>query len=140
MRKYINWTSVLILLISIILLAGFYARSELNKLDDSLPPVEEEDALESEFDGLNQTLPPILDAIAFCESSGRQFNEDGSVVTGKINPYDIGKWQINILYHGDRAKELGIDLYTEEGNREFALLLYNEQGTKPWSWSSSCWS
>lgn len=84
-------------------------------------------------------VPPILEKIAKCESGGTQFKPDGTVVTGIANPQDIGKWQINLKYHGERAKQLGIDLYTLEGNTLYALILYHENGTSPWRYSSKCW-
>lgn len=87
-----------------------------------------------------RTIPPILEAIALCESGGAQYNASGEVIRGVINPQDVGKYQINLYYHGARAQELGIDLFTEEGNTEYALLLYEEQGTTPWNWSKDCWS
>ena len=84
-------------------------------------------------------LPDILERIAYCESGGQQFYENGDVIRGIVNPLDIGKFQINLFYHGERAEELNIDLFTEEGNTEFALLLFNEQGVLPWVWSKPCW-
>ncbi len=92
------------------------------------------------------TLPVILrdgspqnPTIPWCESRNQQFNADGTIKRGVINPQDIGKYQINLTHHGARARELGIDLYTEEGNTLFAILLYNESGTTPWNWSKRCW-
>lgn len=85
-------------------------------------------------------VPEILLRIAECESGNRQFNEDGSVVRGKQNPQDIGRWQINLRWNGERAEELGYDLFTEEGNLKMALYLYETRGTKDWSWSRACWS
>jgi len=86
-----------------------------------------------------EPLPAILVDIAWCESREGQFDENGEVVRGWINPQDIGKFQINLDAHGERAIDLGIDLFTEEGNTEFAVLLYEEQGTAPWGYSSECW-
>src|SRR3990167_891440 len=83
-------------------------------------------------------LPPILERIAQCESGNRQFDEKG-IILGKINRYDCGRFQINELYHGDKARELGFDLNTWEGNTNMALWLYERQGTRPWNWSRSCW-
>lgn len=80
----------------------------------------------------------VLEAIARCESGGRQFNDDGTVIRGKVNPQDTGKFQINKFYHGKRAQELGMDLETLEGNTAYAEVLYREQGTKPWGWSKKC--
>ena len=84
-------------------------------------------------------IPPILLKIAQCESGGRQFNKDGSVLRGKVNPQDVGLYQINEFYHLKQAQEMGIDIYTEEGNEAYALYLYDTQGTKPWNWSKGCW-
>jgi len=85
------------------------------------------------------SIPLALLEVANCESGNRQFDKDGNVIRGMVNPYDIGRFQINILYHGDQAKELGLDLFTEEGNTSMALWLYEHQGLKPWSWSATCW-
>ena len=84
-------------------------------------------------------IPPILKKIAVCESGGKQFNSDGSVVRGRINRYDVGRFQINLLYHQEQATKLGYDLMSEQGNTAFALWLYEHQGTKPWGWSNKCW-
>lgn len=85
-------------------------------------------------------LPDVLLKIANCESGNKQFNEDGSVIRGVINKYDVGRFQINLLYHEAKAKELGYDLFTYEGNTNYAIWLYEHQGTKPWNWSRDvCW-
>ena len=85
-------------------------------------------------------IPPILERIASCESGNKQFNPDGTVLRGKINSHDIGKFQINEIYHAEKAKELGFDIFTESGNTKMALWLYKNQGTKPWLCSKSCWT
>lgn len=91
------------------------------------------------------TLNPTLKRICSCESNGspngepRQFNSDGTVVTGKINPLDTGMCQINLKYHQATADRLGYDLFTEYGNISYATWLYKTQGTTPWNWSKSCW-
>ena len=84
-------------------------------------------------------MPEVLERIAFCESRGRQFDENGDVVRGEHNPDDIGKYQINLEHWGAEAKKLNYDLFTEEGNRAMALELYRRLGTKPWIWSKPCW-
>jgi len=85
-------------------------------------------------------IPLILQRIAIAESGGKQFNSDGTVIMGIINPHDIGKYQINELYWGKKAKELGYDIYTLEGNTSMALWIYQNYGTAPWNWSKSKWS
>ena len=88
----------------------------------------------------NPLLPPIISKIAQCESSGKQFNPDGSVLRGKVNPHDVGVLQINETYHLKRSKELGFDIYTLEGNLGYGLTLLKENGTQPWKASEHCWS
>lgn len=83
---------------------------------------------------------PILAAIAFCESSYRHHNEDGSVLRGNVNAGDVGVMQINERYHGEQAAELGFDIYSIRGNMAYARYLYENQGGKPWKASSHCWS
>jgi len=83
---------------------------------------------------------PIMVDIARCESQFTQFNEDGTVHRGRVNRYDVGVMQINEKYHLDTAKKLNINIYTLEGNLEFARYLYEREGAKPWKHSSACWA
>jgi len=83
---------------------------------------------------------PILVDVARCESAFKQFHEDGKVVRGRVDRDDIGVMQINERYHGETAENLGIDIYTVDGNIAYAKYLYDKFGTKPWSASKSCWS
>lgn len=86
-------------------------------------------------------LPPILEKIAICESGGNHFEADGvTVKRGKVNPLDIGMFQINEKYHLEASKKLGLDIHTLEGNIAYALVLYRQEGTTPWNWSKSCWN
>lgn len=85
-------------------------------------------------------LPEVLEKIAFCESKGRHFGDNGEVLTGGRNRYDIGKYQINSLYWRGLAEKLGHDIYTEDGNEAVAMELYKRYGTSPWRWSKKCWN
>lgn len=82
---------------------------------------------------------PIMIQIARCESTFRQLEKDGSVHRGEVNNEDVGVMQINEHYHLDEATEKGYDIYTLEGNTEYARKLYEEEGTKPWNSSKACW-
>ncbi len=100
----------------------------------------------------------VLDAIADCESgtpakggravkwSGRQFYKNGQVVrninkAGKYaGTWDVGKYQVNVDIHGNTAGKMGLNLYTEEGNKAFAEYLYKRNGTSDWNSSKACWS
>ena len=90
-------------------------------------------------------IPIELKRIGSCESTGSpynepvQFNEDGTVLRGRVNSRDVGAYQINEFYWLEKSVELGIDIYTEEGNKEMALWIYNQNGTSPWNWSKECW-
>ena len=81
----------------------------------------------------------MLVAIAQCESHQQQFNAKGTVLRGKVNPDDIGYFQINSHYNGADAAARGFDIYTEKGNIGYALYLYHTQGTRPWLASVNCW-
>lgn len=89
-------------------------------------------------------LDPALVPICSCESTGnrngppRQFNDDGSVILGKINQADVGMCQINLDYWGEEADKLGYDVFTEDGNIKMANHIYSEYGAQPWSWSNNC--
>lgn len=83
---------------------------------------------------------PILEKIAKCESGYKQFKANGDVIRGKINPSDIGKYQINEYINNDLARKLHFDIFTEQGNHDMAVYLFTHQGTEPWNSSKSCWS
>lgn len=91
-------------------------------------------------------LYPALKRICSCESNGnpngepRQFNVDGSVLRGRINPADVGMCQINLKYHEAQAKSMNLDLFTAYGNATYANWLYEQDGDKPWNWSKKCWN
>ena len=105
--------------------------------------------------GTEYTVPEYTDLqnIADCESgvrnadgtavrwSAKQRNDDGSVVIGNAGTLvgeDIGKWQINTYFHLERARSLGIDLYSESGNERYAKILFHQVGGAPWSASRDC--
>lgn len=77
-------------------------------------------------------------AIARCESSFRQFDNDGDVLR---NPESdaIGIFQILEGLHEEPADKLGFDIFTAEGNIGYARKLYDSFGLAPWSPSSLCW-
>lgn len=81
----------------------------------------------------------ILYRVAFCESTYSQYDRNGNVLRGVVNSKDVGIFQINEKYHLANAKRLGIDLYSVEGNMEYAEYLYNRDGAQPWSSSKPCW-
>ena len=83
---------------------------------------------------------PILAEVARCESEYRQFDKNGQVLRGVVNSQDVGVMQINEKYHLSTAQKLGLNLYTLEGNMAYARYLYETQGTRPWNYSSACWS
>ena len=85
-------------------------------------------------------LPPIFRHIAFCESGGKQFNANGTVIRGRVNSADTGKYQINMKVWADDLKRLGINPYTENGNEQAALHVYKVQGLNAWAASKHCWS
>lgn len=84
-------------------------------------------------------LPSVFKKIAWCESKNMQFNRDGTVHRGVQNRQDVGKYQINEHYHLEASRALGIDIYTTEGNTEYAYRLYKANGTRDWNWSKWCW-
>lgn len=77
--------------------------------------------------------------IAWCESRFRQYDKNGNLHRGKVNPKDIGVMQINTYYHQKAADRMKLDLTTIEGNMAYAKRLYESEGTTPWNSSSACW-
>ena len=83
---------------------------------------------------------PVLAEIARCESEFRQFSSAGVVLRGRVNSADVGVMQINEKYHLKTAQELGMDIYSLEGNMKYARHLYETQGVSPWKYSKDCWN
>lgn len=82
---------------------------------------------------------PMLVKICKAESGGKQFKANGDVVRGMVNPSDIGYCQINEYINNDEARRLGYDIYTEKGNKEYAVHLFLTRGTEPWNSSRHLW-
>ncbi len=83
---------------------------------------------------------PLMAKIAGCESHYRHLNSKGDVLRGEENSYDRGVMQINVLYHGETAAELGLDVHNLEDNVKYARYLYEREGAAPWMSSSACWA
>lgn len=77
--------------------------------------------------------------IARCESQGNQFDANGRVLRNKYNHEVVGVFQINERYHAAKARELGFNIYTTEGNWGYARWLLEHSGTTPWLASKQCW-
>lgn len=82
---------------------------------------------------------PIMVDVARCESTYRQFDENGNVLRGKVNSQDVGALQVNEYWHLKTSKQLGLDIYTLKGNLAYGRYIYSQEGTKPWNASSGCW-
>lgn len=96
---------------------------------------------EAAIELMKQKIPAghIMRRIAFCESANRQFDNDGSVLRGRVDSRDMGMFQINSYYHGELAQRKGLDIATVEGNIDYAIDLYDREGTRPWNSSKPCW-
>ncbi|MEX2515056.1 MAG: peptidoglycan-binding domain-containing protein [Candidatus Paceibacterota bacterium] len=80
----------------------------------------------------------VMVDVAHCESGFRQYYSGGGVL---INPESdaVGVFQLLDSWHADVAADMGMDIYTVEGNVSYAKTLYEVDGLKPWSPSSLCW-
>lgn len=81
---------------------------------------------------------PVLAEVAKCESRFRHYDTHG-VLRGDYDRNDVGVMQINERYHAERAKKLGFDIKTLEGNLSYAQWLYEKEGLQPWASSGKCW-
>jgi len=88
----------------------------------------------------DETLPPVLQRIAQCESHGQHWTMNGKVMRGKRNRHDTGLFQINTIVWGKKAQELGYDIRTPEGNTHMARYLFENYGSVPWQSSAACWN
>lgn len=139
MKKY-KWIAFTVTLLLSIIVSLFYFNLKIagETVEVQTDPIEVVEPI----------IPQVLLDIAWCESNMSQdkkgYNYRYKIVDGQKIKYlwstDIGYWQINDYYHLEDSKKLGIDIYTYEGNRDYALLLYNKNGVKDWGASSACWS
>jgi len=83
---------------------------------------------------------PIMIDVARCESTYRQFDENGEILRGKVNSKDVGALQVNEYWHLETSKKLGLDIYTLEGNLAYGRYLYSQNGTRDWNASKHCWN
>ena len=88
----------------------------------------------------DDTLPPVLQRIAQCESAGQQFTRDGKVLRGTRHPQDTGLFQINAVVWAKQAEALGYDIRTRDGNAYMARYIFDHYGSVPWQSSAKCWS
>lgn len=72
--------------------------------------------------------PHTAIAIANCESG---LNPDAYNPNNTDGTTDGGLWQLNSV-HDKRLKELGLDKFDPEDATEFARILYEESGFRPW--------
>lgn len=78
----------------------------------------------------------ILNEIVFCESSWSHFWSDGSV---KVSNGNVGYFQINATVWAEHFDNLGVDIYNPTDNIRAGVILFNEQGIRPWDkWSGHC--
>lgn len=84
---------------------------------------------------------PVLDRIKSCESKNNQLGGNGQTLVhiNKNNTVDVGAYQINLTVWGEKATQLGYNLFTEDGNKKMAEWIYLNKGTGDWSSSASCW-
>jgi hypothetical protein len=88
----------------------------------------------------DDTLPPVMQRIAQCESWGQHLTREGKVLRGKRNPQDLGLFQINAVVWTKKAEELGYDIRTRDGNAHMARYIFENYGSVPWHASAKCWS
>lgn len=95
--------------------------------------------LNEQIDPKEIILPQELQNIANCESGNRHFTDSGEVLRGRVNPLDIGRFQLNAQYWQAEAEKLGFDIFDETDNARMALWIYEMYGTRPWYLSEFCW-
>jgi hypothetical protein len=106
-----------------------------DKVQVNFVPKSEEEIVKAYFQDI-----PLLVKVAQCESNFRHTYNNGEILRGVANSQDIGIMQINERFHLERANKLDLDIYTIDGNLEYARFLYGKEGAKPWSASRKCWS
>lgn len=144
-----------ILLILYIALTPSLTANENNLSLDSFDGQQIEDTTEDIVEIKSEKEVAIngeLQRICACESTWnpksepKQFAPDGSPLqnknyrNGTLHSTDWGACQINDLYWGEKAKELGLDYkHSKNDNYKLATYIYEQGGSTPWNWSKKCW-
>ena len=115
------------------------AWGELIKKVEATETTKEELDVNSLESRIRSVLPPIFVSIAKCEGWPHWDKKTGEVIKGKVNPLDIGLLQINLTHNGEKAKQLGYDVFSLEGNLLMAKYLYEKNGLSDWRHSKYCW-
>jgi hypothetical protein len=145
--QFLFWLAVVVSVI----LSGliFYSVWELNQKPDKIRFIENiENQLnqeqkarffllnEIEKAGLSFRDFRVLVEIIRCESSWKHYNKNGDVIVSSGN---VGYAQINKPVWRDYFLEMGIDIYKWKDNLRAAVILYKNQGIRPWKqWSGHC--
>ena len=147
----------IVVLIGVLAVSHFYIEPWIDRSIEQMKKVEAAlsnevvayaDTVEIKYIERDAVIPKIMQRIADCESgdgslnSGKQFLKNGDIVknVNTNGTTDVGKWQINLSpEHIVAISKLKVDVLTEKGNQDFALYLYENEGTGPWSASAKCW-
>ncbi len=82
---------------------------------------------------------PVMIDIARCESRFRQLDANGKVLKNPTSTA-MGAFQIMASLHaGPAQNNLGLNIYTLQGNAAYARYLYEKNGTRDWNASKACW-
>lgn len=76
-------------------------------------------------------VPAVMIQISKAESGFSQFTKDGSLLCDGVTGTHCGLFQLG-AQHKKNAAKLGINTDTPRGNIQYALLLYQKEGTRPW--------
>lgn len=87
--------------------------------------------IEKETGVPHETITKIMFAESGYNTKAKHINKNGSI--------DSGLMQIN-SQHIPLAKKMGIDIFTPEGNADFAIYLIKKNGLRDWGYSKSTWS
>jgi len=72
----------------------------------------------------------IANRIFYCESRHRQWDDKGKIVSS--HTADVGYAQIHVPIWGEKAKELGYDIFSTEGNLRMAHYIWEQSGRSAW--------
>ena len=85
---------------------------------------------------------PVMVRIAKCESGFKHFDPDEpNGLNNNPSPSSsaAGIFQILLKTHGPKARGMGLDLRTVNGQLGYARYLYRHNGTRDWKATRKCW-
>lgn len=71
-------------------------------------------------------MSSVIRSCLALKASTQKTDRGDVVLRGRMNPADVGRFQISETYHAEAARKLGMNIYTREGNTAYARCIFSK--------------